>query len=315
MNKLIWYVNFGRDLLKRYGFLITARIFLYHFSSVFSPSVLVNQRLSPYKEKIVNVNGYKISLMPGDIGLSRELLAFKSHEPLSTKLLSRELKEGMFCLDIGANIGYYALLENKIVGKNGQVIAIEPSPLNFKRLQQNCNIQKSSRLEAHNYAVGETDGIVNFVVNDHSNWCRVSEDQTTENLSEQAIGKGIRVVKIPIIRIDSFLKKRQIEKLDLVRMDVEGYEVHVYQGMKETIKKFKPILYIELHSGFLGLDGMKKFLKMVKDDGYDIKYYIPRWMDTPLVGNESDIKKIRIDELIERLEELSFGETIQILLK
>ena len=38
-------------------------------------------------------------------------------------------------------------------------------------------------------------------------------------------------------------------------------------------------------------------------------------MDTPLVGNESDIKKIGIDELIERLEELSFGETIQILLK
>jgi len=60
---------------------------------------------------------------------------------------------------------------------------------------------------------------------------------------------------------------------------------------------------------------MKDFLKMVKDDGYVIKNYIPRWMDTPLVGSEDDIKKIDISELIERLEELSFGDTIQILLK
>ena len=45
----------------------------------------------------------------------------------------------------------------------------------------------------------------------------VEGEKTTENLSEQAIGKGIRVVKVPIIRIDSFLKKIQIEKLDFLR--------------------------------------------------------------------------------------------------
>jgi len=220
MNKLVWYIDFGRDLFKRYGFLITLRIFLYHCSSVFSPSVLVNQRLNSNKEKIVNVNNYKISLMPGDIGLSRELLAFKSHEPLTTKLLSRELKEGMFCLDIGANLGYYALLENMIVGKNGRVIAIEPSPLNFKRLQKNCDLQESSVLEAYNYAVGDTDGVVNFTINDHSNWCRVMEDQTNDDsIPDEPIGKGIRVVKVPIITIDSFLKEKQLDRVDFVRMD------------------------------------------------------------------------------------------------
>jgi hypothetical protein len=59
-------------------------------------------------------------LIPNDKGISSELLLFRTHEPLSTKIL-KKLLEHMTCIDIGSNIGYYALLERKIVGEKGKV--------------------------------------------------------------------------------------------------------------------------------------------------------------------------------------------------
>lgn len=84
----------------------------------------------------------------------------------------------MVCLDIGANIGYYTLLESKIVGKNGRVIAIEPSPVNFPQLQKNIKIQDASNIEAHQLAGGNINGKINFLLDKHSNLSRiVSEDE------------------------------------------------------------------------------------------------------------------------------------------
>ena len=95
---------------------------------------------SSLQSSVVQVNGYKLSVIPNDTGISSELLMFKTHEPLTTKLISKKLTSGMICLDIGSNIGYYALLEHKLVGKEGKVIAIEPSPLNFQYLQKNIKL-------------------------------------------------------------------------------------------------------------------------------------------------------------------------------
>ena len=81
--------------------------------------------------KIIKVNNYKIKTIPNDKGISSELLIYGNHEPLTTQIILEELSEGMNCIDIGSNIGYYALLESMKIGKSGMVWAIEPSPKNF----------------------------------------------------------------------------------------------------------------------------------------------------------------------------------------
>ncbi len=78
--------------------------------------------------KIIEVNGYKLALVPNDEGISTELALFNVHEPLTTKILKTNLKTGMVCLDIGSNIGYFVSLESNIVGDSGKIYAIEPSP-------------------------------------------------------------------------------------------------------------------------------------------------------------------------------------------
>ena len=89
------------------------------------------RKINPQKN-LLQINGSQLEVIPGDKGTSLELLLFNTHEPISTKIVSKLLQPGMVCLDIGANIGYYVSLENSIVGKSGKIIAIEPSPENFE---------------------------------------------------------------------------------------------------------------------------------------------------------------------------------------
>ena len=104
--------------------------------------VTLNKNRLKKVSELIEVNGSKLQVIPNDpFGTSAELLMFRTHEPISTKLVSKLLKKGMTCLDIGSNIGYYVLLENKIIGKEGKVIAIEPSPYNFQCLKKNLEFQ------------------------------------------------------------------------------------------------------------------------------------------------------------------------------
>jgi len=281
-----WYVRRNSDLGKALKFLICYFRYLLRLSLS-----------KPDMKNIVKLNGYQLKVMPDDRGISRELLVFRVHEPLLTRLLSMEIKRDMVCIDIGANIGYYALLESKLVGEDGKVIVFEPSPANFKYLSENLNSQsqKFSHTEAHNVAIGSTDGYVNFLIQDWSNLCRVIDEPSNNNNDNN-------VIKVPVRRLDSFLKENPLDRLDFIRMDVEGYEVNIYKGMKEIIAKFRPMLLMEVHKIYLGVDGTREFLLELKNDGYEIKYYTPGDLDRPLIGNIKHIEKLGIDELIKRLE-------------
>jgi hypothetical protein len=86
------------------------------------------------KEYMLEVNGYKLVTIPNDIGISSELLIFQTHEPLSTEVLKGYLKKGMVCLDVGANIGYYALLERTLVGGDGEAAFLVTKKSNLSRM-------------------------------------------------------------------------------------------------------------------------------------------------------------------------------------
>ena len=288
------------------GFTSTLKYFFYKFYFNYKLS-----HLDLTKEKIVTVNGCKMFLLPNDKGISAELLLFKKHEPLHTELLSRELKAGMVCIDIGSNIGYYATLESKLVKKNGKVISIEPSPPNFKILQKNVKLQNFSNIETYNFACGDCDGTVKFSVSNRSNWSRVVSEKESESMKDE----DLTIIDVPIKKLDTFLTEIPKTKIDIIRMDIEGYEYAALRGMTQTIEKHKPLLIFELHQVFLGFEKTKEMLLDLKNIGYEIKYYINRDMDMPLIGNKMDIKKITIDNLIEKLKKGSpYGKVVTIFL-
>lgn len=279
-----------QKLLRYYGFSNTVKMIFYRYLGI-----IKSHFINIEKSRILVVNGYKLATMPNDKGISSELVIYGIHEPLTTAIINSEIKDGMTCLDIGSNIGYFAFLENKLAGKKGSVIAIEPSPLIFEILKNNVKLQINSNIEIFSFACGNENGEVNFCTSNSSNLSRI------ENLEISHNDKMINVSKIEMKTIDSFLKNKEFDRLDFVRFDTEGFEFKIYQGMRETIKKYKPMLCFEFHKTFLGLEKTLEFLKILQNDGYEIKYYVAEG-NSARFSDMKYVKKISINELTDKIK-------------
>ena len=248
------------------------------------------------KERIIDCkNGCQLNLIPNDIGISLELTRFGIHEPVTTQIVQEKIKEGMICLDCGGNIGYYATIESKLVGKTGKVIAIEPSPVNVKYLEKNLKLQGHDNYEVHNIACGDSDGEITFIISDISNMCHVAKEGEVESGNK-------KFVKIPVKKLDTFLIDKHLPRLDLLRMDIEGSELRLFEGAIQTIRKYKPMIQMELHPGHLGPDNTRKLLQFLKNEGYEFSTFMIGYLDTPLVGTRRDIKNYKIDDLLQMID-------------
>jgi FkbM family methyltransferase len=266
--------------------------------------------LDQNKQHIVDVNGYRLSIIPGDKGISSELFTLNSHEPLTTSIIAKTVQPGMVCLDIGSNIGYYAFLEGKMVGDGGRIIAIEPAPLSFRYLEDNSKLNKAMNISLHNFAVGDNDGEINFLIKDRSNICRVVQNgEPLEHLTNS------HIISVPIKQVDSIIDELEISNVDFVRMDTEGSEWNIYEGMKVTLKKFRPLLLIEIHLVILGHEKTNTLIKKFKTDGYESKYYISREMDFSIVAKEEYIETVSIDYLLQRLSRGTLPPVFTLLLQ
>ena len=291
MNNSTFFSRFPYylEFLKSYGLSKTLkRYFYYNYRSL-------KRRSLDHSIQVVKVNGYKMKVIPNDTGISEELLMFKTHEPITTKLISNELKEKMVCLDLGANIGYYALLESNLVGNSGKIIAIEPSPNNFDKLSQNLNLNCVKNVIPFNFACGDKNGKIPFLVSKKSNLCTVVDQNYLKKPSDN-------IIDVPIKKIDDFLDENKIEKVDFIRMDVEGYEGHIIKGMQKTLDKNNPMLHIEVHRQFMSENEIRELLEEFQKRGYECKYYHPRALDHPMIGSIDDVKQLTIENLLSMLE-------------
>ncbi|HEV8421908.1 MAG TPA: FkbM family methyltransferase [Chthoniobacterales bacterium] len=170
------------------------------------------------RQKEVLVHGFPFLLDPLD---SLELSIFRRYEPFETALLSAEIQPGMTILDIGANIGYYTLLFSKLTGANGRVVAFEPEPQNFALLKENLTRNHRTNVEALNVAAGDLAG-ESFLYLSEENRGDHQAYPTAENRQK---------VRMTTARIDDCVRR----PVDLVKMDVQGFEAHALAGMEATI--------------------------------------------------------------------------------
>jgi len=276
---------------QKYGTRTALRALMHYVYRVFK-SNNVNSN-----ESMITINGCKMFMIPNDPGISTELSIFKSHEPINTQIISRLLKKGMTCLDIGGNIGYYVLLERQLVGDEGRIIAFEPSPQNYSYLKKNIQLQNVKNISAYNFACGDKDGNATFFINKKSNGCKVIAEGVIP--PDSSLGT---LSEVPIRILDPFIEELKLDHVDFIRMDAEGYELHIFKGLKKTLEKFRPIISIELHKRQLGIDGTNTFFKLMKELDYEVESYIPRELDIPIIGSMSYVKKPTLDDLIEMTE-------------
>jgi FkbM family methyltransferase len=271
--------------IKIWGLRKTIKACIFNFLFLLTPI--------PYKQDIVTTrNGIKLYIIPNDRGISRELKLFKIHEPLSTKILIEELinlkkfVKKVTIIDIGSNIGYYGILEAKILGKNGRVICIEPVRRNFEYLLKNFKLNNINNAKAINIALSDRVGLAKITISHGSNWCYISNENNHNEQSEY----------VRITTGDSILS--QFKKIDLIRMDTEGHEYNIVKGCYKIIKKHLPSLLIEVHPRLLGKHKLLELILILKNLGYQIKYFIPRNIDVPFAASDDSIKCANIERLV-----------------
>ena len=144
------------------------------------------------------------------------------------------LKEGMTVIDVGANTGIYALQASLTVGARGRVYAFEPVPHIYERLVEHVRINGSFNILTFPFALADSNGAATFHLGRTSgqgSLFRRETDQTTTVRTQT---------------LDSFLADQGIKHVDVVKVDVEGAEVHVLRGMRELLSRpHKPMLMFE----------------------------------------------------------------------
>ncbi|CAN5506995.1 hypothetical protein BH10BAC1_BH10BAC1_07680 [soil metagenome] len=164
----------------------------------------------------------------------------------SRDTLYATIQKGMTVLDIGANMGDTALHLSKLVGETGVIIAFEPDEINFKRLTQNLILNKSQNIKLHKIGLG------------HENTTLKLYRVNTGNQGMNRIlnsPSDYPYTEVIIQKTDDFISQNKIENVDVIKIDVEGFEFNILKGAKRLLEKFHPKLIIELDDNNLKENG------------------------------------------------------------
>lgn len=147
-------------------------------------------------------------------------MLFNLYERDTTVLFKKIIKPGMIVMDIGAHIGYYTRLFSKLVGPKGMVYAFEADSNNYKLLQENTSGRKNIRL--YNKAITNKVGFIDFYKINGSTGCHsVIASENSEKITVLAT------------TLDGFIRKNNIDRIDIIKIDIEGGETLAFAGMKE----------------------------------------------------------------------------------
>lgn len=173
---------------------------------------------------------------------------------------------GKVVWDIGAHVGYHSLSFAAFVGEKGKVVAIEPNQFNLKRLKKNLrhNPDLAKRIKILPAALSDKNGLADFVFSDEVEDTRSSGSHlgNTPAPEKQEVYAGFKKTKVWTHRADSLVARKILKPPRAIKIDVEGAETLVLLGAEKTIRKYKPVIFIEIHSVSQMFSIQKFFVKL-----------------------------------------------------
>ena len=171
---------------------------------------------------------YKIYVDTRDKGIAPHLMMDGFWETWLTQYLASIVKPGDVCIDIGANFGYYSILMAALSGDKGHVIAIEPNPAMAKLLRLTASVN-SPGFDTEEVAISYKKGKIKLLVPEDS-FGDASIMQRADRLIQPKAG-----YKVLTDTLDAVLSNKGIDKVDIIKIDAEGAEPWVFEGMQQTI--------------------------------------------------------------------------------
>lgn len=163
-----------------------------------------------------------------------------THDADVQAALATLLRPGMVVYDVGANVGFTAVLAARLVGATGRVVCFEPLPANARQINHNASLNSFSHVAVRQEALGTMDGEAAFKLSAAPTWGMVAR-------AGAAPDAEAGVTRVSVRRLDSVVAEAALPAPDLVKMDVEGAEADVLAGAGRTLAAARPVLLIELH--------------------------------------------------------------------
>lgn len=241
-------------------------------ASVNSP---IRRFVKPLFYKLLGRKGYKFVQARAKIRDINHRLV----EEKEMVLLSEFIKDGDHVIDLGANYAYYVERMSRLVGSKGRVFGFEPIPFTYEVCSLVVKKLRLKNVDLFPFASGNANETLEFRV-PKLDFGGISAGQShlskrnneMEGKENYYAFKDEELVKCQAVTIDDYLFSK-LNNLSFVKIDIEGAEYFALQGMEQTIKKFKPVILVEIQPFFLKGMGVEEasLISLVKNDfGYQI---------------------------------------------
>lgn len=180
-------------------------------------------------QRVIDMGHAKVVVDAGEPEFGRHIAAHGSWELHIMEIIKQHLKPGDTFVDIGANVGVMAFTAAAMVGSSGRVLAFEPHPDNIRQFLAGVSINGFQNVTLHGFALSDAQSI--FSLFGTSNGYLMPEGQT--------------VFQTVSLRGDPILARE--ERIDMIKIDIEGHEPQALAGIDETLRKHRPIVLGEFN--------------------------------------------------------------------
>ncbi|MGA2093469.1 MAG: FkbM family methyltransferase [Sedimentisphaerales bacterium] len=187
--------------------------------------------VAPQGTVIKEIDGVKF---PCDFSLGKRMksIYFGCYQFEVASIIKKILKPGGIFIDVGANIGYISAIGAAIVGKTGQVHSFEPVLKHFDYLQKMVQLNADYRISANNVALGDIEGSGRITYHR----CNIGGSSMVPGLVPKE--NAAETFNVEVKRLDKYIKEKQLQRISLIKIDTEGFELPVLLGTKSFFDSY-----------------------------------------------------------------------------
>jgi FkbM family methyltransferase len=178
-------------------------------------------------------------------------------EPAVQEALRRHVERGATVFDLGANVGFFSILSARLVGPEGRVEAFEPVPASAAAVRAHAALNGLSNVHVHEAAVSDRRGSTRL-------W--LARERSQAHLADRGVRQDAdQAITVPLIALDDEIEAGRLPVPSVLKIDVEGSEIAVLEGLRRTLATHDLVVICELH------ETNAEVLELVTESGYQVE--------------------------------------------
>ena len=226
-------------------------------------------RREPHGFTVTTFRGCRFYAGPGNKIEAALLRGGQTYDRANFTAVTGFVRPGHVCFDIGANIGVYSVVMASLTGAPECVHAFEPVAHIRRRLLANARLNAFDTIHVNDMALGATETTLDmYQVKQglfRAGTSTLVRNQNVERMGEDAFAKKA----VSVTTLDRYVGAAQLARVDFLKIDVEGFELHVLEGARTTLARHRPVILFEYDEGRHGTEHRERFRAIFAEHDYD----------------------------------------------